>query len=479
MFKDLINKNANTSSIIKEIINFNSNDYKTLPPEIKVSLFDLKNKYLRAYEKPAEEWAAILSHQYKKLDYETLIKDIFAIQKLQGMHSQQKDEKHKTSVTNSIFPPKPVKEGSTFHWDNFSGRWLENTAENQKFVQELEKKRHEYLKNKRIQMRKSPYNIIPEGTVDLANDDDKDTLITSTESDMIVRMCDKNKDTLFGMEESFRNIPTKRIYTFLHYENNIPEKYCLDLQLLMDTWKNENDRYRIYAKGAAKIPVSVYKMQDIAKHVIKYNKTVDEYNDIKKTDAKKAFEFARTHGLTYYKDDEKYGVGDYIELSKTIDYMLQDLTRKTPSILLQKIINLDFDNTKDDSPSYYFRLMNRLYTSIALLGNKVYPEIVKIISPYKELQKELEELKLLFATRSIVKKKSLSRKSNKRSFSLDSVPNQNYSCTCTCVSNKNDSSFSTLQNSLLESFTRDTSCDTLSYTTNISPTNSNSVYIVI
>ena len=162
---------------------------------------------------------------------------------------------------------------------------------------------------------------------------------------------------------------------------------------------------------------------------------------------------------------------------------------------------------------------------------------MKIISPYKELQKELEELKLLFATRSMVKKKSLLRKSNKRSFSLDedivpdlkmyedrslsrnsnrrslsldditieysvpnlklredksvlhksntrtysldSVPNQNYSCTCTCVSNKNDSSFSTLQNSLLESFTRDTACDTLSYSTNISPTNSNSVYIVI
>ena len=82
------------------------------------------------------------------MDNETLVKDIFAIQKLQGMHSQQKDEKHKTSVTNSIFPPKPVKEGSTFHWDNFSGRWLESTSENQKFVQELEKKDMSILKIK-------------------------------------------------------------------------------------------------------------------------------------------------------------------------------------------------------------------------------------------------------------------------------------------------------------------------------------------
>ena len=63
-------------------------------------------------------------------------------------------------------------------------------------------------------MRKSPYNIIPEGTVDLANDNEEDDLITSTESNMIVRMCDKNKDTLFDMEESFRNIP---INEFIHF----------------------------------------------------------------------------------------------------------------------------------------------------------------------------------------------------------------------------------------------------------------------
>ena len=52
----------------------------------------------------------------------------------------------------------------------------------------------------------------------------------------------------------------------------------------------------------------------------------------------KAFDFARTHGLTYRKHiyNNEYGVGDFIELSPNVRYMLHDLRRKHPSILLQK-----------------------------------------------------------------------------------------------------------------------------------------------
>ena len=47
-------------------------------------------------------------------------------------------------------PPKPVKEGSTSHWDFAAGTWLENTAANQAYGKKVEEKRKEYIKNKHI-----------------------------------------------------------------------------------------------------------------------------------------------------------------------------------------------------------------------------------------------------------------------------------------------------------------------------------------
>ena len=69
------------------------------------------------------------------------------------------------------------------------------------------------------------------------------------------------------MEDSFHNIPTKRICTCLHDENNIPEKYCLHLQLIMYAWKSD--------------------MQDIAIRFNEYTKAVREYKEILKNDPKK------------------------------------------------------------------------------------------------------------------------------------------------------------------------------------------------
>ena len=326
------------------------------------------------FQKPAEVWAAVIRKRYKKLDHDNLINEIIAIQNIQKSHlknktadiSQLKDEKKKFSkITKSIHTPKPVKEGSTFHLDKFTGKWLESTAENKQFIKEYEKKQREYYKNKRIEARElyKSKGIPSKDIVDLDSDDEQvskpdtpDTsgLITSTESDMIIKTCNKHKETLLDMEDSFHNIPTKRIYTCLHYDNNKPEKYCLDLQLVVDTWEHENDRYRIYSIGMAKIPISVNEMQKIAIRVYEYTKAVREYKEILNNDYKKAFIFASAHGLTYRKHNNEDGVGDFIELSPTVRYMLRDLRRKHPSILLQKIINLNFDNS-GNPPSYDFR----------------------------------------------------------------------------------------------------------------------------
>ena len=180
-----------------------------------------------------------------------------------------------------------MKDGSTFHLDKFTGKWLESTAENKQFIKEYEKKQQEYYKNKRIEARElyKGKGIPSKDIVDLDSDDEQvskpdttDTLglISSTDSDMIIKTCNKHKETLLDMEDSFHNIPTKRIYTCLHYGNDKSEKYCLDLQLIMDTWENENDRYRIYSIGMAKIPIFVSDMQDIATRVNEYTKAVRE-----------------------------------------------------------------------------------------------------------------------------------------------------------------------------------------------------------
>ena len=67
--------------------------------------------------------------------------------------------------------------------------------------------------------------------------------------------------------------------------------------------------------------------------------------------------------------------------------MLCDLHRKHPSILLQKIINENFDNSRNPT-SYDFRTMKQLYSNIASGNlNKIYSEIVQILSPYQELKK--------------------------------------------------------------------------------------------
>ena len=393
-------------------------------------------------------------------------------------------------------------------------------------MKEYDKKNAKIRKEYTNKVLKEYYNSVPN------NDTVDSSLITSTESDMIIKTCNKHKETLLDMEDSFHNIPTKRIYTCLHYDNNKPEKYCLDLQLIMDTWAHENDRYRIYSIGMAKIPISVSEMQDIAIHVYEYTKAVREYKEILNNDSKKAFKFARIHGLTYRKHNNEYGVGDFIELSPTVRYMLRDLRRKHPSILLQKIINLNFDNSGNPT-SYDFRTMKQLYSNIASGNlNTIYSEIVQIISPYKELKKELEELQILFAGKRQSKSKGTISDQNNQSYSLfdslknmrndslkqkecssirkqeyndfkqqecgsmkqngySGLPEKNYSCTCTCVANNNNDStltldYSTLKNSLMKSFTKDTCSDTMSYfnpngisLNSISSNDDNSLWIVM
>ena len=46
---------------------------------------------------------------------------------------------------------KPLKEGSTFHWDFATRSRLTNTAENQASGEKVNEKSKEYRKNKRIQ----------------------------------------------------------------------------------------------------------------------------------------------------------------------------------------------------------------------------------------------------------------------------------------------------------------------------------------
>ena len=384
-------------------------------------------------------------------------------------------------------------------------------------MEEYDKKNAKIRKEYTNKVLKEYYNSVPN------NDTVDSNLITSTESDMIIKTCNKHKETLLDMEDSFHNIPFKRIYTCLHYDNNKPEKYCLDLQLIVDTWEHENDRYRIYSIGMAKIPISVNEMQDIAIHVYEYTKAVREYKEILNNDSKKAFKFARTHGLTYRKHNNEYGVGDFIELSPTVRYMLRDLRRKHPSILLQKIINLNFDNSGNPT-SYDFRTMKQLYSNIASGNlNTIYSEIVQIISPYKELKKELEELQILFAGKRRNKNKSSTSDQNIKTYSLydslknimgnDSLkqqgcsnsrnqgrqqgcsnirqhgysPEKNYSCKCTCMetNNNNDSTltldYSTLKDSLMESLTNNTFSNTMSYfnPNSISLNDDNSLWIVM
>ena len=113
-------------------------------------------------------------------------------------------------------------------------------------------------------------------------------------------------------------------------------------------------------------------------------------------DASEALDWMNQLDRTHKFTDDNYGVGDFIELSPHVRDMLRDLRRKHPSILIQKIINLNFDNS-ENPPSYDFRVMKRLYSNIASGNlNTIHSEIVEIISPYKELKKELQELQLLF-----------------------------------------------------------------------------------
>ena len=519
MFKDVVSENP--SSIVKEIINFNSYYYKDLAPGNKASLSNLKITYMLLFQKPAEVWAAVIRKRYKKLDHDNLINEIISIQNIQKSHlknktadiPQQNDDKNKTK---SVY--KPLKEGETLTLRKVTGKFdAQKYKEFLKDMEEYDKKNAKIRKEYTNKVLKEHYNSVPN------NDTVDSSLITSTESDMIIKTCNKHKETLLDMEDSFHNIPTKRIYTCLHYDNNKPEKYCLDLQLIVDTWEHENDRYRIYSIGMAKIPISVNEMQDIAIHVYEYTKAVREYKEILNNDSKKAFKFARIHGLTYRKHNNEYGVGDFIELSPTVRYMLRDLRRKHPSILLQKIINLNFDNSGNPT-SYDFRTMKQLYGNIASGNlNTIYSEIVQIISPYKELKKELEELQILFAGKRRNKNKSSTSDQNIKTYSLyDSLknimgsdglkqqgcsnsrnqgrqqgcsnirqqgysPEKNYSCKCTCMetNNNNDSTltldYSTLKDSLMESLTNNTFSNTMSYfnPNSISLNDDNSLWIVM
>ena len=514
MFKDVVSENP--SSIVKEIINFNSYYYKDLAPGNKASLSNLKITYMLLFQKPAEVWAAVIRKRYKKLDHDNLINEIIAIQNIQKSHlknkmadiTQQNDDKNKTNVY------KPLKEGDILTFRKFSKGKIDNN-EYKEFLKDME------VYDKKIRkIRKEYTDKLLEGYYNSDNDKVDSNLITSTESDMIIKTCNKHKETLLDMEDSFHNIPTKRIYTCLHYDNNKPEKYCLDLQLIVDTWEHENDRYRIYSIGMAKIPISVNEMQKIAIHVYEYTKAVREYKEILNNDSTNAFKFAHKHGLTYRKHNNEYGVGDFIELSPTVRYMLRDLRRKHPSILLQKIIDLNFDNSVNPT-SYDFRTMKLLYSNIASGNlNTIYSEIVKIISPYKELKKELEELQILFAGKRRNKNKSSTftktyslydnlknimgndglkqqgcsnSRNQGRQQGCSNIrqqgysPEKNYSCKCTCMetNNNNDSTltldYSTLKDSLMESLTNNTFSDTMSYfnPNSISLNDDNSLWIVM
>ena len=71
------------------------------------------------------------------------------------------------------------------------------------------------------------------------------------------------------------------------------------------------------------------------------------------------------------------------------------------------------------------------------------------------------------------------------------LPEKNYSCTCTCVANNNNDStltldYSTLKNTLMKSFTKDTCSDTMSYfnpnsfsLNSLSSNDDNSLWIVM
>ena len=57
-------------------------------------------------------------------------------------------------------PPKPVKEGSIFHWDPYTKQWLEETKETQELTEKQKENRKNLLKGKREWLRGRKTEIV-------------------------------------------------------------------------------------------------------------------------------------------------------------------------------------------------------------------------------------------------------------------------------------------------------------------------------
>ena len=154
MFWDLMNKKG-PSSIVEEILNFSSLDYRNLPDGNSASLSDLKNRYIKMFtrepsKKRWEKWEKYLRNNYSRLDNSDLVEGMKKLHELAVIYKNAK-KKQDTAASTSVHTSQPY-------------------PITQHAMKKMEKHKQKILK------------------------------------------CNKELGTLFSFHDSFLNIPPKRIY---------------------------------------------------------------------------------------------------------------------------------------------------------------------------------------------------------------------------------------------------------------------------